>query len=79
MICDLIDRERLRSISSTAAGAVAADWDADLSSSAAVAEQAPKLPRGVTPKTTTIEARIDLDEFLAVDDRRCVVKFDAAW
>ena len=42
-------------------------------------EAAIKLPRGVTPKTRTIEAHIDLDEFLAEDDRLCVVKFHAAW
>ena len=40
---------------------------------------APKLPRGVTPKTTVVQAKIDLEEFLAEDDRLCVVKFHASW
>lgn len=42
-------------------------------------EEGPKLPRGVTPKVTTIRSKIELEEFLAEDDRLCVVKFHAAW
>ena len=38
-----------------------------------------KLPRGVKPKVTVIRSKIELDEFLAEDDRLCLVKFHAAW
>ena len=45
----------------------------------AAAKPAVKLPRGVTAKTTVVQARADLEEFLAQDDRLCVIKFHAAW
>ena len=43
------------------------------------AEPAIRLPAGVTPHTTVVTSRAQLEEFLKVDDRLCVVKFHAAW
>ena len=42
-------------------------------------EESVKLPRGVKPKVTAIRSKIELDEFLAKDNRLCLVKFHATW
>eukprot|EP00522_Entomoneis_paludosa_P018029 CAMPEP_0172442064 /NCGR_PEP_ID=MMETSP1065-20121228/2543_1 /TAXON_ID=265537 /ORGANISM="Amphiprora paludosa, Strain CCMP125" /LENGTH=280 /DNA_ID=CAMNT_0013191751 /DNA_START=76 /DNA_END=918 /DNA_ORIENTATION=+ len=39
----------------------------------------PKLPIGTKPKISEIRSDVDLQEFLAEDDRLCLVKFYASW